>query len=164
MLGIRNTELIYNRQNGFKFFTRAGFNTWTNGSRFFAGFATATTVISANPSALNNTIGFGVDSGDNGLIYVISKATGTVTKTSTTLTITSGRMYDLYMFCEPFTETVYYSITDLSTQVVVTGNITASLPTAQTLTTFNVLASNAALTTATATQISIAKIYNVSIY
>jgi hypothetical protein len=31
---------------------------WTNGGRFFAGMHTATTVISAEPSALNNTVGF----------------------------------------------------------------------------------------------------------
>jgi hypothetical protein len=35
-----------------------GFDSWTNGGRFFAGMHTATTVISAEPSALNNTVGF----------------------------------------------------------------------------------------------------------
>jgi hypothetical protein len=34
------------------------FDSWTNGGRFFAGMHTATTVISAEPSALNNTVGF----------------------------------------------------------------------------------------------------------
>jgi hypothetical protein len=36
---------------------------WTNGGRFFAGMH-ATTVISADPSALNNTVGFCVDAAD----------------------------------------------------------------------------------------------------
>jgi hypothetical protein len=34
---------------------------WTNGGRFYGYAHTATTVISADPSALNNTMGFFVD-------------------------------------------------------------------------------------------------------
>jgi hypothetical protein len=45
---------------------------WTNGGRF-AGMHTATTVISADPSALNNTVGFCVDAADNGLISFLTR-------------------------------------------------------------------------------------------
>jgi hypothetical protein len=40
---------------------------------FFAGMHTATTVISADPSALNNTVGFCVDAADNGLISFLTR-------------------------------------------------------------------------------------------
>jgi hypothetical protein len=36
---------------------------WTNGGAF-VGMHTATTVVSADPSALNNTVGFCIDAGD----------------------------------------------------------------------------------------------------
>jgi hypothetical protein len=56
VLGKRNIEAMYMRgsiagQGGF-FYSRCGFDSWTNGGRFFAGMHTATTVISAEPSAL----------------------------------------------------------------------------------------------------------------
>jgi hypothetical protein len=38
------------------FYARVGMDVWTNGGRF-AGMHTAT-VVSADPSALNNTVGF----------------------------------------------------------------------------------------------------------
>jgi hypothetical protein len=44
-------------QGGFFFYAR-GMDVWTNGGRFFCRMHTATTVISADPSALNNTVGF----------------------------------------------------------------------------------------------------------
>jgi hypothetical protein len=50
------------------FYARVGMDVWTNGGRFFSRMHTATTVISADPSALNNTVGFCVDAADNGLI------------------------------------------------------------------------------------------------
>jgi hypothetical protein len=58
---------------------------------------TATTVISADPSALNNTVGFCVDAADNGLISFLTR--GTVAKASTGFTIVSNKGYDVYMFC-----------------------------------------------------------------
>jgi hypothetical protein len=70
VLGIRNAELMYTRGAVAKvvfFYARVGMDVWTNGGRF-AGMHTATTVISADPSALNNTVGFCVDAADNGLI------------------------------------------------------------------------------------------------
>ena len=163
VLGVRNTELMYSVKAGFTFFSRCGVSTWTNGGRFFAGLSIANTVVSANPSALNDTIGFGCDSGDNGLLYVISKNTGTVNKTSTTLTLTSGKMYDMYLYCDPNGTSIKYSITDINTQVTVTGTIN-TVPTASTLLNFGVNASNAALTPVTSINLSINKIYLESNY
>jgi hypothetical protein len=50
----------------FFFYARVGMDVWTE-VVFFAG-CILQTVISADPSALNNTVGFCVDAADNGLI------------------------------------------------------------------------------------------------
>ena len=105
VLGQRNTDAVFFRgaaagQGGFFFYARCGFDTWTNGGRFFAGMATATTVISADPSALNNTVGFYVDAADNGAISFLTRDTA-ATKQSTGLTIVSGKGYDVFIFCKP---------------------------------------------------------------
>jgi hypothetical protein len=42
---------------------------------------TATTVVSADPSALNNTVGFCIDAGDLGAISFLTR--GTATKAAT---------------------------------------------------------------------------------
>jgi hypothetical protein len=50
------------RLQGFLFFMAVGW-IWTNGGAF-CWMHTATTVVSADPSALNNTVGFCIDAGD----------------------------------------------------------------------------------------------------
>jgi hypothetical protein len=52
---------------GFFFYARAGMDVWTNGGAFCWNAHTAT-VVSADPSALNNTVGFCIDAGDLGAI------------------------------------------------------------------------------------------------
>ncbi|TRX34946.1 hypothetical protein FNW52_12455 [Flavobacterium sp. ZT3R18] len=164
VLGQRNTEAMYFRGGatgigGFFFGARFGFDTWTNGSRFFGGMHTATTVITANPSLLANTIGFGVDDSDNGLISFISRDATTLTKVSTGLTIVNNKGYDVYMYAAPNASSVSWSIKDLNTGTEVTGTATTNLPVNTTMLTAGVLASNGALTPVTSTNLGINKIY-----
>jgi len=163
VLGQRNTELMYQLggtagQGGFFFYTRCGFDVWTNGSRFFAGFATATTVISADPSLLNNTVGFCVDAADNGAISFLTRSTA-ATKASTGFTITSNKGYDLYMFCAPNGSAVSWRIVDIVTGEEASGTATLTLPVGTTMLTANVLVSNAALTPVTSVQLGLNRIY-----
>lgn len=163
ILGQRNSEAMFFRgntanQGGFFFFARMGFDTWTNGGRMFVGFATATTVISANPSSLNNTMGFCVDSGDNGAISFLTRDTA-ATKQATGLTVVTGKGYDCYIFARPNDTNVYYRIVDINTGTEYSNVATATLPTNTTGLTANVLASNAALTVANNIQIGVNKIY-----
>jgi len=163
VIGQRNTELMYQLggtagQGGFFFYTRCGFDTWTNGARFFAGLATATTVISLDPSALNNTVGFCVDAADNGAISFLTRDTG-FTKASTGFTITSNKGYDLYMFCAPNGTQVGWRIVDITTGTEASGTATLTLPVGTTMLTANVLASNAALTPVTSINLGINRIY-----
>jgi len=163
VLGQRNTELMYQLggtagQGGFFFYTRCGFDVWTNGSRFFAGFATGTTVVSANASLLNNTVGFCVDVADNGAISFLTRNTG-FTKASTGFTITSNKGYDLYMFCAPNGTKVGWRIVDIVTGTEASGTATLTLPVGTTMLTANVLASNGALTPVTSVQLGLNRIY-----
>ncbi len=163
VLGQRNTEAMYfigNNvgQGGFFFYARLGFDMWTNGGRFFAGFATATTVISADPSSLNNTVGFCVDLSDNGAISFLTRST-TATKQSTGLTISSNKGYDCFIFCKPNDNTIGYRIVELNSGAEYSNTTTATTPAVNTMLTANVLASNAVLTGATAIQLGLNRIY-----
>jgi hypothetical protein len=153
VLGQRNTEAMFFRgsttgQGGFFFFARGGADIWTNGSRFFAGFATATTVVSAEPSALNNTIGFAVD----------SRGTA-ATKASTGFTLASNTGFDFYIFAPPASSEIHWRIVALNTLTEASGTATANLPGATTMLTANFLASNAALTPVNSTQIGLNRMY-----
>jgi hypothetical protein len=120
--------------------------------------ATATTVISADPSALNNTVGFCVDAADNGAISFLTRSTS-ATKQATGLTITTGKGYDVFIFCKPNDTSVSYRIVDLITGTEYSNTATLTLPTNTTALTANVLASNAAVTPANSIQLGISKIY-----
>lgn len=163
VLGQRNTEAMFfigstTGQGGFFFFARCGFDVWTNGGRFFAGFHTATTVVSADPSALNNTVGFCVDAADNGAISFLTRSTS-ATKASTGFTITTSKGYDLYIFCAPNSNTIYWRIVDIVAGTEASGSTTTTTPAANTMLTAGVLASNAALTPVTSIQLGLNRIY-----
>lgn len=164
VLGQRNTEAMYMAspsnagQGGFFFYARCGFDVWTNGGRFFAGFHSATTVVSADPSALNNTVGFCVDAADNGAISFLTRGTA-ATKASTGFTIVSNRGYNLYITCLPGTNTYYWRIVDIVAGTEASGTATATPPANNTMLTTGVLASNAALTTVTSIQLGLNRIY-----
>ena len=164
VLGQRNTELMYMRgsvagQGGFFFFARAGFDVWTNGGRFFAGMHRTTAVASADPSTNNNCCGFAVDAADNGLIYFITRDATTTTRVSTGLTITTNAGYDLYMFCAPNDSKIGWRIVDFVNGVEASGSATTNLPINTLPMNAGVLASNAALTAATAIQMGLNRIY-----
>lgn len=164
VLGQRNTEALFFRGNGvtgaggFKMFGRGGFDVWTNGGRFFFGMASATTVVSANPSLLNNTVGFAVDNTDNGLIYFITRDTTTTTRVSTGLTITTNSGFDMFINCEQNSSSYTWRIVNINTLAESSGTAILTLPTNNTKLTANFLASNALLSTATAIQLAVSKI------
>jgi hypothetical protein len=163
VIGCRNTESMFTRgsvspQGGFFFYTRLGFDAWNNGGRFFAGMHTATTVVSADPSSLNNTIGFCVDAADNGVISFLTRGT-VATKATTPFTIVSNKGYDIYMFCAPNSTQVSWRILDINTGTEANGIATLTLPVNTTLFTAGVLASNAALTPVTSINLGINRIY-----
>lgn len=164
ILGVANGQACFFRgsvagQGGFFYYARIGFDVWTNGGRFFAGMATGTGVVgSGDPSALNNTVGFCVDAADNGAISFLTRGTA-ATKASTGLTIVSNKGYDCYFYCSPNSSQYTWQIIDINTGTSASGTATANLPTNTTLQAPEALASNAALTTATAISIGVCKVY-----
>lgn len=164
VLGVINTNASWQRGNiagvgGFFMVSRIGFDVWTNGSRFFVGLATANTVISADPSALANTCGFMVDAADNGLIHFGTRDASTSNKTSTGFTIVTGKGYDFYMFAAPNGASISWRIVDTNLGTEASGTTSTNLPVNTTLLRCMGLASNAALTPVTSTQIGLSRIY-----
>lgn len=148
-------------QGGFFFFARIGFDVWTNGGRMFVGLTANTggTTVSADPSATNNSVGFAVDAADNGAISFLMRNASAATKTPTGMTIVSNKGYDLLMFAASNSTTVSYKITDVVAGTSATGTVSTNAPVVNTLLLPNVLASNAALTTVTAIQMGINRLY-----
>lgn len=163
VLGQRNTETMFFRgnsvnQGGYFFFARIGFDVWTNGGRFFAGMHSGLTVISADPSLLNNTVGFAVDAADSGAISFLTRGTA-ATKDATGFTIVSNKGYDCYIFCAPNSSQITWRIVDINAGTEASGTATLTLPAPTTMLTAGALASNAALTPVTSIQMGINRIY-----
>lgn len=163
VLGQRNTEEMWWRgdsagEGGYHVCANYGFTTWTNGSRAFFGLHSGTTVVSAEPSALNNTVGFAVDSGDNGAISFLTRDTTAATKAPTGLTITSGKGYKACFYAAPNSSSISWWIKDINTGTEASGTATNNLPTNTTFLTVGVLASNGALTPANSTQLGVNQI------
>jgi hypothetical protein len=147
-------------QGGFFFFCRMGFDVWTNGGRMFVGLTAnaAGATVSADPSSNNNTVGFCIDAADNGLISFLMRGT-TATKTSTGFTVVSNRGYDLFMWAAPNSTTVNWRIIDTVAGTEASGSTSTNAPAVNTNMGPNVLAGNAALTTVTAIQMGINRLY-----
>jgi hypothetical protein len=160
----RSLELMYFLGNsagmgGFFFYTRMGFDTWTDGGRLFAGLFNGNSLIQSDPSTVNNNIGFAVDVADNGLIYFQTKGTGAAVRTSTGFTITSGSGYDMYIFAAPNSTTVSWRILEMNTGTEATGSSAVSGPAVDVMMMAGIQASNAALTSVNAIQLCINRIY-----
>jgi hypothetical protein len=149
-------------QGGFFFYTRCGFDTWTNGGRFFAGLSISA-VGGTDPSTVNQTVGFCVDAADNGAISFLTRgAAGT--KASTGYTIVTNKGYDCYIYCSPNSSQISWQIIDINAGTSASGTATLNLPTNTQLMFPQVISSNAALTTAAAIKIGVASIYIESDY
>jgi len=167
VLGVRTGESIFHigsvaGKGGFTYRARFGMEIWNNAGRFFAGICAGTSlVVTANPSTNNNSCGFCVDDNDSGLISFVTRNGTTTTKTSTGKTMASGAAFDIEIIVAPNGTTAAWSIREINTlaNTAATGTASATLPDNTTMMGACVLASNAALTTATAVQIGVVTIY-----
>jgi len=167
VLGVRTGESIFHvgsvaGKGGFTYRARLGMEVWNNSGRFFAGICAGTSlVVTANPSTNNNSCGFCVDDNDSGLISFVTRNGTTTTKTSTGKTMVSGAAFDIEIIVAPNGATAAWSIREINTlaNTAATGTASATLPDNTTMMGACVLASNAALATATAVQIGVVTIY-----
>lgn len=109
--------------------------------RFFMGLQAGTSAnTDVNPSSLANIFGIGYDSGDTNLQLFTNDASGTATKTnlgvaipSADRTTTVGTLYQLDTSCSPAGGTIYYTVTDITTNTqIASGSVSADLPVATT--------------------------------
>jgi hypothetical protein len=102
---------------GFFFFCRFGFTTWTMGDRLFVGMCVDTTaLLTADPSAKFNTLGFGVDAADIAISFMHNDSVGIATKDAIAgqPALSSNNAYDAYIFCRPNDTTVFYRLDDVT--------------------------------------------------
>ena len=84
--------------------------------------------LSADPSALNNTVGFAVDVADNGAISFLTRDATTATKASTGMTIVTGKGYRACIYAAPNSSTIGWWIKDINTGTEASGTASATLP------------------------------------
>lgn len=166
-LGQRNSAAMFFRgsvagMGGFFFFARFGFDIYTAGGRLFAGLSVSTTPCAADPSALVNCLGFGIDAADSAITFMHNDASGTATKETIAgqPSLASNQGYDCYIYARPNDSTVYYRLDNLLTgATIIDSSVTTDLPVNTTMMTAGVNASNAALTPVNSIQIGINRIY-----
>jgi photosystem II stability/assembly factor-like uncharacterized protein len=152
-------------QGGFFFSCRFGFDVITAGCRAFVGFTTSTTPVAADPSALTNIIGFGFDAADTAWSFYHNGSVGTATKEPISgqgVLATNNTGYDAYIWCAPYSSTVYYRLDRTDTgATIVNSSVSYNLPLITSLTTMmaEVMMSNGANTGVGAATLGINRLY-----
>lgn len=137
--GTRHAVQQFSRQYGFDFIIRFGFATpLPAGSRFFVGFLSATTAMSAttDPTNNGNSIGLLSNAADD-FLSIYGRTNGTtntkIPLNNTTFPLNTGNvdLFELRLFCSASDLSVMnWAITNLSTEAFLEGTLpAASLPT-----------------------------------
>lgn len=87
--------------------------------------------LAGDPSAFLNCLFFGEDAGDANLQFMCNDAAGVCTKVDCGANFAkanANRMYRASIFCGPNAASVDWSITDLTTGAVASGNAAANIP------------------------------------
>jgi hypothetical protein len=84
------------------FLCRFGFTTWTMGDRLFVGMCVDTTaLLTADPSAKFNTLGFGVDAADIAISFMHNDSViATKDAIAGQPALSSNNAYDAYIFVD----------------------------------------------------------------
>jgi hypothetical protein len=104
---------------GFFFICRFGFDTIKTSERGFVGLvasASGAAIVTGDPSALTNMIGFAFDVGDSAWTFMHNDGSGTATKdaiSGQTTLATNNTGFDAYIFCYPNDTTIYYRLDDV---------------------------------------------------
>lgn len=107
--------------------------------RTFVGLIASTAVLSnADPSSQLNILGFGVDAADTAWTFMHNDGTGVATKETLSGTFPprdlSLTAYEVCIYCQPNSSTVYYSMQALNPGgVLVEGSVTTDIPSSTTL-------------------------------
>jgi hypothetical protein len=128
--GIQSSATVAWRGNaanlgGFFFFARFGIETLVAGQQVLIGLSALNAAITGEPSAVNNTIAIGKDSGDN-TWQLITRNTSAVTKIDTGCTVTAGQVLDFIVFAPSNGEDVTFRLVDAVTGTVYVDNLAVS--------------------------------------
>ena len=119
-----------NGRGGFFFFARLGIETFASDIRVMVGLSAFNAALAGEPSAQNNSLIIGKDSGDTNW-QVMARDGSAVTKTNVGLAMAANQVLDFTMFCkandtkvtvrvvDPFSGTVYVNNVDLTANLPV---------------------------------------------
>jgi len=111
---------------GFFFFARFGLEAISGTYRFFVGISANNATMAADSSTWNNTIGFGKDSADSTLQFIIRNNGTITTKINTSLTPTAGTIYDFYMYSKPNSTQVDFELRNAVTNASLFSSVEAA--------------------------------------
>lgn len=115
---------------GWAFGCRFGASTLPTGPRLFVGI-TGTTMIAntGEPSALTaNYAVLGLDSTDTNLQIMVNSNVGSATKTDTGIPLAAGGWYEITLWSEPGSLTVYYLLVRFDTGAIFYGSTATDVP------------------------------------
>jgi hypothetical protein len=140
--GVRSSAACNWRGNasglgGFFFFARFGILTYTSTMQIFVGLAAASGSLAGEPSAVNDSVYAGKDSGET-TWQVATRDTSAASKTSsgrTTAAAGSTDIFDFTAFCKPNDTKITVRFVDMTTDTVLINNVekTSNLPTNSTM-------------------------------
>lgn len=122
--GVRTQVPIVWRGNGpglggFNYSARFGFDSGIATAQFFLGLTSSTAALSNQPStSLNNSVGICKDSTDSSLQLMFRNLT-TVTKVDLGIVPAAGGVYELNMWCDQSSSSIFVEVIDLNTGLAV---------------------------------------------
>jgi hypothetical protein len=118
---------------GFFFHARVALEATSGTYRFFVGLSANNATMAADSSTWNNTIGFGKDSADATLQFIMRNNGTTTTKSNTAITPNTTDVYDFYMYAKPNGTQIDFELRNAVTNAVLDTNTeTTNLPDAAT--------------------------------
>lgn len=119
---------------GFFFFARFGVVTFQSAMEIWCGLSAATGLLAGAPSAQNNTVCIGKDTGDTNW-QLIFRDGSTATKVNLGLAVAANQVLDVMFFCPPNGSNITARVRRLDVDTVLADNTvhTANLPTSASL-------------------------------
>lgn len=161
--GIRSGAVIAWRGNaaglgGFFFFARGGVTTFLSGGQYMFGLSALTGLLAGEPSAQNNTVAFGKDSGDTNWQLIFRDAAA-ATKVDLGVAAAVNDVFDVMFFAPPNGSNITARVVNVGTGAVLANNTvhTTNIPQNTALLAAHAVARNGA--TASATAIGLNRIY-----
>lgn len=113
---------------GFDLRIRMGASQLPTGPRLFLGLNQGGAITTAEPSSFTIMCGFGKDSTDTNIQFMVNDSSGTATKTDTGIAFAVNDYYDARVWCNPGGAAVYGVLRRLGTGTAWLGNATTDLP------------------------------------